>query len=340
MIYFITIAIFLGFLFSNFLDRRRVINGFLFSLLIFSAYLSLAYYALTHPPTFFFYLFIFLSIIWVGILLFGGFLVIIFCFINAKIVFSKEGRSFQNALTLLVGILLTGVGVLSFLNIDAIFPVYIIFLITFGRFCLAYIALFFIEFSLSAFLYQFYFPKYNKDYIIVLGSGLIDGRIVPPLLQARINKAIEFYWKQIKEENKQPIILFSGGKGDDEHLSEAEAMQLFALGKGVPKEDTILENKSVNTEQNMLFSKQIMDQRSPNGYRVIFSTNNFHLLRAGIYARRVHLNAQGIGSKTALYFLPNAFIREFVAYLSLYRYYHIAFLSFAFLWMLFGQLIA
>lgn len=340
MIYFITIAIFFGFLFSNFLDRRRVINGFLFSLLIFSAYLSLAYYALTHPPTFFFYLFIFLSIIWVGILLFGGFLLIIFCFINAKIVFSKEGRSFQNALTLLVGILLTGVGVLSFLNIDAIFPVYIIFFITFGRFCLAYIALFFIEFSLSAFLYQFYFPKYNKDYIIVLGSGLIDGRIVPPLLQARINKAIEFYWKQIKEENKQPIILFSGGKGDDEHLSEAEAMQLFALGKGVPKEDTILENKSVNTEQNMLFSKQIMDQRSPNGYRAIFSTNNFHLLRAGIYARRVHLNAQGIGSKTALYFLPNAFIREFVAYLSLYRYYHIAFLSFAFLWMLFGQLIA
>lgn len=339
MIYFITIAIFFVFLFSNFLDRRRVINGFLFSLLIFSSYLSLAYHALTHTQTFLFYLFLILSFIWVSILLFGGLLLVIFCFINAKIIFSKEGKSFQNALTLLLGILLTSAGIISFLNIDAIFPAYIIFLIKFGRFCLGYISLFFIQFSLSAFLYQIYFPRYNKDYIIVLGSGLIDGHIVPPLLQSRINKALEFYWKQKKEDNKQPIIIFSGGKGDDEHLSEAEAMQLFALGKGLPKDDSILEDKSVNTEQNMFFSKKIMDQRSPNGYRVIFSTNNFHLLRAGIFARRVQLNAQGIGSKTAFYFLPNAFIREFVAYLSLYRYYHVTFLSLAFLWMLFGQLI-
>ncbi|EGP5401521.1 MAG: YdcF family protein [Enterococcus faecium] len=339
MVHFFTLGIFLIFLVSYMLDRRRVINGFLFSLFIFSAYLSLAYQALTYRQSFFFYLFLLLSFIWIGILLFGGFLLVIFCFLNARIVFKKEGRRLQNSLTLLLGMLLIGVGIISLLNVDYIFPEYIVFILSFGRFCLGYIALFFVEFSLSAFLYQFYYPRYNKDYIIVLGSGLIDGYIVPPLLQNRINKALDFYFKQKKETGKNAMIIFSGGKGDDEHLSEAEAMKQFALEQGLPEEDVIVEDQSVNTQENMLFSKQIMERRSPNGYKVIFSTNNFHLLRAGIYARRVHLKAQGIGAKTAFYFLPNAFIREFVAYLNLYRYYHLTFVALAFFWMLLGELI-
>ena len=78
---------------------------------------------------------------------------------------------------------------------------------------------------------------------------------------------------------------------------------------------------------------------SPHGYQAIFVTNNFHLFRAGIYAKRVRLKAQGVGAKTAFYFLPNAFIREFIAYLNLYRSYHIIFILLAFLWMLFAELI-
>lgn len=39
-----------------------------------------------------------------------------------------------------------------------------------------------------------------------------------------------------------------------------------------------------------------------------FTTNNYHLFRAGLFARMAGLKADGIGAKPLL-FLPNAFIR-------------------------------
>ncbi|GAB6427576.1 hypothetical protein bcgnr5380_00700 [Bacillus cereus] len=183
---------------------------------------------------------------------------------------------------------------------------------------------FFIHLSnfLSAyFLYQFNRPRRNQDFIIVLGSGLINDK-VPPLLASRIHKAIDFYWKQAAV-NTPPTIIFSGGQGPDEGLPEAEAMQKYAVEKGIPLEHTVQENRSVNTYQNMSFSKEIMDSLKPEGkYKSIFTTNNFHLFRAGIYARQAGLNSQGIGSKTAFYYWPNAMIREYVAIVVMGRKRH------------------
>ena len=75
-------------------------------------------------------------------------------------------------------------------------------------------------------------------------------------------------------------------------------MQKYAVEKGIPLEHTVQENRSVNTYQNMLFSKRIMDTLKPDSkYNSIFTTNNFHLFRSGLYARQAGLNSQGIGSK-------------------------------------------
>ena len=40
-------------------------------------------------------------------------------------------------------------------------------------------------------------------------------------------------------------------------------MQSYAVEKGIPLEHTVQENRSVNTYQNMLFSKEIMDSLKP-----------------------------------------------------------------------------
>ncbi|WP_036116916.1 YdcF family protein, partial [Lysinibacillus sphaericus] len=138
----------------------------------------------------------------------------------------------------------------------------------------------------------------------------------------RIQKAMDFYHKQAAV-TTPPTIIFSGGQGPDENLPEAEAMQRYAIEKGIPIEHTLQENSSVNTYQNMLFSKQLMDDRKQGkDYNSIFTTNNFHLFRAGIYARLAGLNSQGIGSKTAFYYWPNAMIREYVAIVVMGRKRH------------------
>jgi len=163
-------------------------------------------------------------------------------------------------------------------------------------------------------------PKYNQDYINVLGSGLINGN-VPPLLARRIDKAICFYQKQSKRKRKKiPMLLMSGGQGNDESRSEAEAMAEYAINQGIPKEQIMLETKATNTYENMLYSKQMMDQHAKDpSYHCIYSTNNYHLFRAGIYAQKVELFIDGIGCKTALYYLPNALLREYIALIVMYR---------------------
>lgn len=333
MVHMITFILLVIFLLVYFQDRRKVSNGFFLSLFLFSFYLSLTYEALTKRPPIIFWLFIALTILGLAVLIMGGFSLMVFSFINAKILFKKEGFTLRNSLTLAVGLGILTLFVLSFFQIEQHIPEPLHFLFTFSIFCIQYVSFFFLVFLISSMLYQIYFPKYNKDFIIVLGSGLLNGDRVPPLLQSRINKAIAFYCKQKKKSGKKATIIFSGGQGLNETISEAEGMAKFAISKGFPAADSLLEDQSVNTEENMRFSKRKMEA-STNDYQAVYVTNSFHLLRAGMYAKKAGLKAQGLGSKTAFYFLPNAFIREFIAYMVLYRKLHIAIISIVFIFLL------
>jgi uncharacterized SAM-binding protein YcdF (DUF218 family) len=132
--------------------------------------------------------------------------------------------------------------------------------------------------------------------------------------------AFLFYNKQKnKKKRKPPKLILCGGKGNDELCSESVAMWQYAKRKGIPDEDMLLESKSVSTFENMMFSKRIMDSESGGKpYRCIYATSNYHLLRAGILARKAGLKISGIGAKTALYYLPNAILREYIAYIRIH----------------------
>lgn len=173
----------------------------------------------------------------------------------------------------------------------------------------------FLIFSLSVWICNFYRPKYNKDFIIVLGAGLLNGNEVSPLLASRIEEAIDFYQKQSDSSNKHPLIICSGGQGGDEKIPEGVAMRDYVIQKGVNPDDVIAEDKSVNTIQNFAFSKKIVDRYDLDPNNGIFVSNNYHIYRATAYAKNAGMNISGIGSKTRGFFLPNAIIREFIAIL-------------------------
>ena len=101
---------------------------------------------------------------------------------------------------------------------------------------------------------------------------------------------------------------------DDECISEGESMKNYLLTQGINEDNIIVENKSVNTLENMKFSKKLIEN-DKGGKNIIFSTTNYHVFRSGIYARQAGIDAYGIGSKTKWYFWPNAFVREFAALL-------------------------
>lgn len=232
-------------------------------------------------------------------------------FFSSKILLEKEGRRLKNLLFSAFGIGMTGMVVwyyLSRFSNDNSNANEIIFL--YFACILLYVLYLFTSTTVYAICYHFRKVTYKSAYIIVLGSGLI-GKKVPPLLASRINKAVEVWRK-----NPEAIIVFSGGQGADELVSEASAMKDYALEhhKDLVEDKLFIEDQSVNTYQNFLFSKKIIEQQGKN-QKGLFVSNNFHIFRASLYARKVKLRAQGVGSPTASYYLPNAFTREFIALL-------------------------
>lgn len=148
----------------------------------------------------------------------------------------------------------------------------------------------------------------ETNYIIVLGCGISEDGKATPLLRGRLDKAIEIYRKG---RNKAKIIV-SGGQGEDEVVSEASAMADYLISQGIDESSILLENRSTTTEENLLFSKEIMKKDHGITHCTVV-TSSYHTLRAAMFARRAGLDADCAGGKTAKYYFPAAFFREYIA---------------------------
>ncbi len=64
-------------------------------------------------------------------------------------------------------------------------------------------------------------PKYDKDFIIILGAKIKSDGTLTPLLKGRVDRAIDFGKKQYEITKKKIVYVPSGGKGSDEVVAEA-----------------------------------------------------------------------------------------------------------------------
>ncbi len=165
-------------------------------------------------------------------------------------------------------------------------------------------------------------PDYDKDYIIILGCSIDRRGGLLPLLKGRVNRAIRFAWEQEIATGKPLKYVPSGGQGENEIMSEASAMELYLKTRGAEDYEVFPEKKSVSTDENFRFSKQIIDELKPDA-KIAFATTNYHMLRSGILARNAGIDAQGIAGDTKWYFWPNGFLREFFGILALEARSHV-----------------
>ena len=155
-------------------------------------------------------------------------------------------------------------------------------------------------------------PKFDKDFVIILGCQIKRDGTLTKLLKGRVDRAIEFSKMQKEKTGKDIIFVPSGGKGNDEVISEAQAMKNYLIEQGIKEENILIEDKSKNTFENIKFSNEIIKDKNKNS-QITFSTTNYHVFRAGTIASNQNINIEGMGAKTKSYFWINAFIREFIA---------------------------
>ena len=148
---------------------------------------------------------------------------------------------------------------------------------------------------------------YDEDVLIILGSG-INGDVVPEQLAARPDAGIGYYSR-----NPGVTIVVSGGKGDGENVTEAEAMKKYLVSKGVPESSIIKEDRSVSTYTNLYNTKQILDERFGTGYTAAVITNRYHIFRAGETAKYLGMDFNCLCADTPVCEIPLRYLREFFA---------------------------
>lgn len=328
MIYFFTVLCILLFLFNFKRDQRSLLNAFLFLLSIVMIYLSIVSLVYERLPILHEALLgVLYKVIPVGILIFAVLMII-----NGFVVLKKEGMRLSNALPILMGVGILGYAIFFMVYFDNIYKYIndrLIRLYATNSFVLItalFLILMFVFFSLLSYsiLYLYLPKKKDYDFIIIHGSGLINGEEVPPLLAARIDKAIEAYRAV---DGRDVKIIASGGQGSDEKISEAKAIGDYLTAKGIAKDSIILEDKSTTTYENLKFSKEIAEKFKKDPI-YLFISNNYHIFRATIYARRLKMKGYGVGAKTAGYYIPSAFIREYIAILVRLKKYIFGILGF------------
>ena len=102
------------------------------------------------------------------------------------------------------------------------------------------------------------------------------------LLQDRLDEALGYL-----EDHPDMTVVVSGGQGDDEPTTEAQAMAEYLMEHGVEEENILLEDKSHNTTQNFQYSKALLAQEDiDDSDGVLVVSNGFHLTRARMLAER------------------------------------------------------
>ncbi len=150
--------------------------------------------------------------------------------------------------------------------------------------------------------------SFSEDAVIVLGAG-IHGETPSRILRERLDVAIDYY-----NRNNDVLIIVSGGRGPQEDITEALAMERYLLNKGIPATAIIKEEGSTSTSENFKNSKQILEKQFGTEYSVAFISNEYHIYRAkGIAENNGLKQIKHLHSNTPWYSVLPGTLREILA---------------------------
>ena len=259
------------------------------------------------------------AVVFVIALLFPIVVVVAFFATGIRLI-RREGFSFAHVLSLAVGVLYVLylvvwplAGDMWHERVAGVIYAYLTFVMLFTAATL-------MVYTVTAALNLIKRSKIHYAYIVVLGCGLTADGNVTNLLAGRVKKGVEAWC-----ENPTSTLIMSGGKGDDEIRAEAQAMRDYAISLGVRPEAILTEGRSHNTEENLRYSYKIIsglqaEQKTADTIgKILVVTDNYHVLRALLLAKSLKIPCDGRGSHPKLYFALNALVREWVAFLFIWK---------------------
>ena len=141
---------------------------------------------------------------------------------------------------------------------------------------------------------------------VILGCE-VRGLRPSKMLAARIDSAYDYLTA-----NPEAVCVACGGMADDEIITEARCIRDELVRRGIDPGRIYLEEKSLNTRQNISYAVDIIRAKDlPT--EVAVASDNFHQLRAAVYARGSGLKVQSLGCRSYWLLAPGYWAREVIA---------------------------
>ena len=149
-------------------------------------------------------------------------------------------------------------------------------------------------------------PCPDLDVLVVLGAR-VKGTRPSRALEQRLERA-EGYLRR----HPETWAILSGGQGEDEEISEAEAMYRYLAEAGIDSGRLIREDQSVTTVENLRFSGHWLSGREKIG----IVTSDFHITRSlGIARKLGYRRVYGIPASSGAVLQFHYLVRESFALL-------------------------
>lgn len=130
----------------------------------------------------------------------------------------------------------------------------------------------------------------SPECILVLGASVTSDGVPSPILQDRLDTAIDLYNKGVA-----PKILLSGDNGQMVY-NEVRAMQNYVLQAGVDENDIYLDNAGFSTYESIYRARSIFKVDS-----MVVVTQTYHLYRSLYGCRRMGITAMGAAADQNAY---------------------------------------
>lgn len=167
-------------------------------------------------------------------------------------------------------------------------------------------AMIFVTAELGAMVYGACRTPDENSTLVVLGCQ-VNGTNPSKMLRTRLQTAYDYLVR-----NPDTKCIVSGGQGSNEGISEAQCMYNWLTEKGISPDRIYMEDKSANTDENIEFSKRIIEKENLNKNLAIV-TDGFHELRASIIAAKHGCSSGAVPAPTPFYLAANFTTRELFA---------------------------
>lgn len=151
----------------------------------------------------------------------------------------------------------------------------------------------------------------NANAAIVLGAAVRNNRPTS-IFRERINHAVDLYHGGTVEK-----LIFTGGVGRGDTMSEAAVARRYAISQGVDERDILIEERSTNTIENLTFAYMVAQEEGLDTFLIV--STPYHMKRAIWIADDLGMTAYSSPTRTIRWISDRtrraALIQESISYI-------------------------